>query len=176
MPKKSDKIILEKVEVSNPEQQIPSESSSSPEQEKETISKNQRKPYVMTEARKEAFEKAKLKRAENLKIKQELKAKELEHLNKLKEMAKSKKIKKIEKLESEIKNISDSDDTKEEIIIAKKKRAKKPRKQVVYVSDSDENEGDKKNVIIINNGSKDLSQTQKEDKKMPRVNYGSYFV
>jgi len=79
----------------------------------------QKKEFVMTEARKLAFEKARAKRAENLKLKQELKQKEVEHVTALKEKAKEKKEKKIKKLEKEIKEISSSE-SEEEVIIKKK--------------------------------------------------------
>ena len=54
----------------------------------------EKKPFVMTEARKKAFEAARAKRAENLKLKQDLKQKEVEHVTALKQKAKVKKEKK----------------------------------------------------------------------------------
>jgi hypothetical protein len=134
--------------------------------------KKERKPYVMTEARKQAFDKAKQIRDENIKLNKTLKEKEEQIIKELKDKAKNKKIKKISKLETQINNISDSD-FDEEVIIKKKKKPKK--KRVVYVDESDDEErnDNKKNVIIINNG-KEAESNKKAT--IPRRNYNSYFV
>ena len=84
MPKNAETKKLEKSE------QVEESSSSSDDNGNEGGNKiikpnKERKPYVMTEARKIAFEKARMKREENLKLKKELKEKEQEHIKLLKE-------------------------------------------------------------------------------------------
>ena len=119
MSKISKKIILEKIE----DNEESSSSDESIENVKQVITKpkKEKKPYVMTEARKLAFEKARETRAKNILLNKELKEKEQEHIKTLKEQVKIKKSKKIEKLSNEIKQISESDSDEEEVIIKKKK-------------------------------------------------------
>lgn len=125
----------------------------------------EKKPYVMTDARKLAFARAQEKRQENIKINKELKDKEQQHIKMLKEQEKLKKQKKISKLESKLQQISESEE--EEIIIKKKK----PKNKVVYVDESDDdNDRNKKNVIIINNGK------EPDKKQLPRRSYREFFV
>jgi len=110
-----------------------------------------------TDAQVKAFEKARLKRAENIIKRQEERAKEKEDFDKLKEMKKQIKEIKIKKAQkNELKEIaSDSESSEsetEEVIVRKVKTTKskpKPKKKVIYVDESDE-EPDNKNVVIIN--------------------------
>ena len=86
MSKISKKIILEKIE----DNEENSSSDESIEDVKEVISKTkkEKKPYVMTEARQKAFEKARETRAKNILLNKELKEKEQEHIKTLKEQVK----------------------------------------------------------------------------------------
>lgn len=105
--------------------------------------KPEKKPYVLTEARKLAFEKAKIARAENCAKRKILKEKELNDINKMKEAKKQKKNLKAEKKKQlELADTDSSSD--EEPIIVKKKKSKK---KVIYISDDEAGE---KNIIIVN--------------------------
>ena len=99
MPKNSE---IKKLEKSEEVESSSSSSDNNEEINQTTSIKKEKKPYVMTEARKIAFEKARMKREENLKLKKELKEKEQEHIKLLKEKATNKKQKKIQKLNKEI--------------------------------------------------------------------------
>ena len=112
-----------------------------------------------TDAQIKAFEKARLKRAENILKRQEEKQKEKEDFDKIKEMKKQIKEIKIKKAQQkelkEITNDSEADtepetDSEEEIVVKKKVRTSKvkPKKKVIYV-DEDEEPNDR-NVIIVN--------------------------
>ena len=72
MPKKSDTKLLEKTE----DVESSSSSENSGNEGGNPVAKKERKPYVMTEARKLAFERARMKREENIKLKKELKEKD----------------------------------------------------------------------------------------------------
>ena len=134
----------------------------------------EKKPFVMTDARKQAFEKAKATRDENIKINKEIKEKEKEELVLLKQMAKNTKLKKLSKLKKVIEQHVTSEDEEEEEIIYKKKKPSK-KKKVVYISDSDEEyeKPDKKNVIIINNGK--TEDIKAKPRIIPRPPF-SYFL
>ena len=106
--------------------------------------KKERKPYVMTEARKEAFEKARLKRDENIKLRKA----QQKQLQDEQEAIKNAVIEKrnrnlIKKNKKEIKKIIQNEDllsssSDEEEIIVKKKH---PKKKIIYIeSESEEDE------------------------------------
>jgi len=103
-----------------------------------------KRPYVMTEARKEAFEKARITRAKNIATRKAIKDKEAEEFNKKKEVKVMKKTMKLKKKEEQaLQELDTSSD--DEPIIVRKKRSRKPR--VVYVSDDSE---DEKKIVIVN--------------------------
>lgn len=111
------------------------------ELEKPKIAKN-KKPYVQTEARKLAFEKALETRKKNIELKKQLKQVEEDKIKKLKDMATEKKKKKIEKIKKEIEEYSSESESEKETIIIKKKK-KKPVKKIIYESDSsDDNDSE----------------------------------
>lgn len=128
--------------------------------------KKEKKPYVLTEARKQSFINARKKRAENIAIRNEVKTikkleddqfnKEKLKLKEDKEKLKQDKIIKKEELKKlHLKIIEDSkvietveSDTDEEPIIVKKKKSKKPK--VIYESESDDESNKKHNITIIN--------------------------
>ena len=107
-----------------------------------------KKPYVLTDARKAQFEKARIKRMENITAKRQLDEEKYSKYEDLKinlEIKKDKKLKKQKEKElitllAETENISSDD---EEEIIEKRihpkkdKKPKKPKKKVVIESDSD---------------------------------------
>jgi len=107
--------------------------------------KKERKPYVMTEARKKAFEKAREKRDENIKLRKA----QQKQLHDEQEAIKNAVIEKrnrnlIKKNKKEIKKIIQNEDllssssSDEEEIIVKKKH---PKKKVIYIeSESEEDE------------------------------------
>ena len=165
-------------QITNKEERelLQTDESSSDSNDEVIKEKKPRKPFVMTEARKQAFEKARQKRDENLRLKKELRDRENEHIQLLKDKAKNKKEKKLNKLEKEIKAMSSESESEEEQIIVKKKKPKNKKKKIVYVSDSDDDEVDtgKKNVIIINNGKHD--HPPPEPKKTLQIRPSSYFV
>ena len=108
----------------------------------------EKKPYVLTPARKAQFEKARIKRAENIEIKKQIKSKETEEHELLKQdLIRKKELKTIRKKAREIKRIvqtvEESEESEPEIIIKKKK----PKKKVVYESSSDEEIVKKKPII-----------------------------
>ena len=120
--KPSKKEVIEEPEDYTDSESVSSESDSVdvisiPKRKSKLEKPKEKKPYVMTDARKAAFERAKAKRDENIKINKELKEKEAQHIKMLKEQEKLKKQKKISKLESKIKQISESEE--EEIIVKK---------------------------------------------------------
>ena len=125
--------------------------------------KKEKKPYILTDARKIQFEKARQKRMENVEIKkkekEELskefvdKKKELEL--KKQEVLKKKHTKELLKLQEELEKekslVDESVNSDTEIIIKKRKPIQ--RKRIVYLEDDDDEEEveSKKNNIIINN-------------------------
>jgi hypothetical protein len=99
--------------------------------------KKERKPYVLTEKRKEQFEKARLKRQENIAKKKLDQQKENENYLMLKaNLEKKKKEKEIKKQQKDIAKLAlEANVTDEEQVIIKKK----PKKKVIVVeSDSDD--------------------------------------
>ena len=101
---------------------------------------------VQSQAQKDAFEKARIKRAEQIAIRKEAKDKEDAKFNEYKNTMKSKKDAKIlKKKEAELKQYESSSD--ESVIVVKKK---KKTKKVVYISD-DESDDKKPINIVINN-------------------------
>jgi len=109
----------------------------------------EKKPYVLTPARKAQFEKARIKRAENIEIKKQIKSKETEEHELLKQdLIRKKELKTIRKKAREIKRIvqtvEESEESEPEVIVVKKK---KPKKKVVYESSSDEEIVKKKPII-----------------------------
>ena len=117
------------------------------ESDDEVIEKPKR-IHIMTDARKQALEKAKLKKAENFAIRQAEKQKiEAEYQKVLQAKVAKKEAKEAKKKLMELKKYETESDSEESVIIKKKKKATK--KKVVYVSDDDEPKDDKK-VVIIN--------------------------
>ena len=121
------------------------ESSSSEDEEPAKIEKT-KKPYIMTEARKAAFEKARIARADNIARRKQVKEKEVNELTKFKEEKIKKKTMKEKQKEEQIAKLEESSSSEDEPIIVKKKKTKK--KKVIYISeDDDDNKG---NIIIVN--------------------------
>ena len=117
----------------------------------------QKKPK--SDAQIKAFEKARLKRAENILKRQEEKQKEKEDFDKLKEMKKQIKELKIKKeREKELKHIYDDNDdddqsSDEEVVIKKVVKKKVPKKKkVIYINENDDDDEstNDRNVIIVN--------------------------
>ena len=110
-----------------------------------------------TDAQIKAFEKARLKRAENILRRQEEREKEKNDFDKLKEMKKQIKELKVKKeREKELKQIHDNDDdasdSDDEIVVKKvvKKKVQK-KKKVIYIDENDDDESTTdRNVIIVN--------------------------
>ena len=101
---------------------------------------------VQSQAQKDAFERARIKRAEQIAIRKELKDKEDAKFNEYKNTMKSKKDAKIlKKQAAELKQYDSSSD--ESVIVVKKK---KKSKKIVYISD-DEDDHKKPINIVINN-------------------------
>ena len=139
------------------------EESSSSEEEPAKIEKT-KKPYVMTEARKAAFEKARIARADNIARRKQVKEKEVNELTKFKEEKIKKKTMKEKQKEEQIAKLEESSSSEDEPIIVKKKKTKK--KKVIYISeDDDDNKG---NIIIVNKmADTKPSLPQKAPRKMP---------
>ena len=126
--------------LKNKKQNVVDDDISSTESESEIeISKNvtkkgkPKKEYILTEARKLQFEKARIKRMENIqkqKMEKEQFQKQKDELKRIAdEKKKLKQEKQIKKLKKEIESESE-----EEIII---KKTKKPKKKIVYVESDD---------------------------------------
>ncbi len=100
----------------------------------------ERKPYVMTEARKQAFEKARQKRQENIDIRKKQQQQLIDEQEAIKQAVLEKRNRQlIKKNKKEIKKIIQNEDllsssSDEEIIIKKKH----PSKKKVYVIEEDE--------------------------------------
>ena len=109
----------------------------------DTKPKKERKPYVLTDARKEAFEKARLKRDENIKIRKAQQKQMEDELNQIKQEVVDKRNKRlIKKNKNEIKKIIKNEDllsssSDEEEIIIKKKH---PKKKIIYIESESEDE------------------------------------
>ena len=113
-----------------------------------------------TDAQVKAFEKARLKRAENILRRQEEKEKEKEDFDKLKQMKKQIKELKLKKTrEKELKEIDDENDddpssSDDQVIVkkvVKKKNPAKKNKKIIYIDEEDDESRDNdRNVIIVN--------------------------
>ena len=90
-----------------------------------------RKPFVMTEKRKESVAKMIAARKEKVNARKELKQLEQEKIKKLKDDLKKKQEKKIIKLKKEVETISDVESEEEEQIIIKKLKRKNLRKELL---------------------------------------------
>lgn len=135
----------------------------------------EKKPFVMTEKRIEAFKKAREIRADNIKLNNQLKEKEIERVKYLKQQVKDKKEKKIKKIERQIQYMSsdsDSEISKVSVVKSKSKSKPKPKKkrEIVYQEDSSSSDDEptprqkkdnKKNVIIINNTPSKVEEPKK---------------
>ena len=100
-----------------------------------------RKPYVLTDARKAQFDKARLVRQSNIENKKKIQEEKDEIYNNIKKDLEKKKDKKnVKKQKSQIKKLIEEveSDSDEEIII---KKVKAPKKKIIYV-ESDESEDD----------------------------------
>ena len=158
--------IEEVEEIEEVEGSTDSESSSSGGEEPNIIEKPKRRTtYTMTDARKQAFEKARQVRAANIAARKAEKDKEQEKYNQYKDELKQKKeLKKKKQQEQELKQFESS--SEEEIIV---KKRTKPKKKIIYLEDDEEEKDDKKNVIIINNGPAKQEPPATPKKVGPRV-------
>ena len=98
-----------------------------------------KKPYVLTDARKAQFDKARLVRQSNIETKKKIQEEKDEIYNNIKKDLEKKKDKKnVKKQKSQIKKLIEEveSDSDEEIII---KKVKAPKKKIIYV-ESDESE------------------------------------
>ena len=144
----------------------------------------EKKPYVLTPARKAQFEKARQVREENLRVRNEIREESAKKHEEFKnELLKKKEFKSNKKKVREIKELieSDSSSSEEEAreVIVKKKKAmtipvKKPKKKVVYVSSSSESSSDesvevKPNTRLIKN--KITQHQKKSDALFNSFNY-----
>ena len=126
----------------------------SDDEEDNKIEKPKRKTnYVLTDARKKAFELAIIKRNENIQLRKQLREAENNKLIKLKEELKNKQIKKINKIKKQVEEISESEE--EEIII---KRKKKPKKKIIIQEES-ESESEIEDKIIKTKKEKPINVT-----------------
>tara|TARA_R110000822_G_scaffold266001_1_gene389871 strand:+ start:323 stop:898 length:576 start_codon:yes stop_codon:yes gene_type:complete len=167
--KKSKEIQIIEEKINNVEEIILNDVNveSTDDDEKIEKPKKEKKPYVLTEARKQSFINARKKRAENIAIRNEVKTiqkkeddqfiKEKEKLKQDKEKLKQDKIIKKEELkklhlkiieDSKVIETIESDTDDDEPIIVKKKKSKKPK--VIYESESDNDSNNKHNITIIN--------------------------
>jgi hypothetical protein len=145
---------IEKLEKTKRSKVIDLSSSESEEEVKPVKAKR-----VQSQAQKDAFEKARIKRAEQIAIRKEVKDKEDAKFNEYKNSMKIKKdAKALKKKEAELKQYESSSD--ESVVIVKKK---KKSKKIVYISDDEE---DKKPInIVINNSTP--TQQPKIVKRIP---------
>ena len=98
-----------------------------------------KKPYVLTDARKAQFDKARLVRQSNIETKKKIQEEKDEIYNNIKaDLLKKKDKKNVKKQKSQIKKLIEEveSDSDEEIII---KKVKAPKKKIIYV-ESDESE------------------------------------
>ena len=108
--------------------------------------KKERKPFVMTDARKEAFSKARNVRDENIKVRKAQQKQMEDELNQIKQEVVDKRNKRlIKKNKNEIKKIIKNEDllsssSDEEEIIIKKKH---PKKKIIYIESESEDECEK---------------------------------
>ena len=106
-----------------------------------------KKPFVMTEKRKESLAKMLAARKEKVNARKEIKQLEQEKIKKLKDDLKKKQEKKINKLKKEVETISDVESEEEQIIIKKAKK-KKPKKKIIVISESEsESESEEEQIV-----------------------------
>ena len=106
-----------------------------------------KKPFVMTEKRKESLAKMLAARKEKVNARKEIKQLEQEKIKKLKDDLKKKQEKKINKLKKEVETISDVESEEEQIIIKKAKK-KKPKKKTIVISESEsESESEQEQIV-----------------------------
>ena len=106
-----------------------------------------KKPFVMTEKRKESVARMIEARKQKINARKEIKQLEQEKIKKLKDDLKKKQEKKINKLKKEVETISDVESDNEEQIIYKKAIKKKPKKKIIVISES-ESESDEEPQIV----------------------------
>ena len=104
-----------------------------------------KKPFIMTEKRKESLAKMLAARKEKINARKEIKQLEQEKIKKLKDDLKKKQEKKINKLKKEVETISDVESEEEQIIIKKAKK-KKPKKKIIVISES-ESESEEEQIV-----------------------------
>jgi hypothetical protein len=118
-----------------------------------------RKPYVLTEARKMAFEKMKRVRAENLEKKRLLK----EQAGEVKEA--KKEIKKSQKRETV--TVESEEEPEEEVVVVRKKKSKpKPKRKIIIESDS---ESEPETVTVVRKSKPKQRKEPKEFEKEPEM-------
>ena len=123
------------------------ESSSSDDQIELPKKEIKKKPFVMTEKRKESLAKMLAARKEKVNARKEIKQLEQEKIKKLKDDLKKKQEKKINKLKKEVETISDVESEEEQIIIKKAKK-KKPKKKIIVISESEsESESEEEQIV-----------------------------
>lgn len=146
-----------------------SETSSSSSEDnaiKKTKIEKVRKPYVLTEARKAAFEKARIARAENITRRKLVKEKETNEIVKFKEEKIKKKTMKEKLKEEQIAKLAESSSSEDEPIIVKKKKSKK--KKIIYISDEEDVDNNNKgNIIIVNKLADSTKPVVKAQRKIP---------
>ena len=124
------------------------ESSSSDDQIELPKKEIKKKPFVMTEKRKESVAKMLAARKEKVNARKEIKQLEEEKIKKLKDDLKKKQEKKINKLKKEVETISDVESEEEEQIIIKKAKKKKPKKKIIVISESEsESESEQEQIV-----------------------------
>jgi len=107
------------------------ESSSSDDQIELPKKEINKKPFIITEKRKESIAKMIEARKQKINARKEIKQLEQEKIKKLKDDLKKKQEKKINKLKKEVENISDVESENEEQIIYKKAIKKNQRKKLL---------------------------------------------
>ena len=123
------------------------ESSSSDDEIELPKKEIKKKPFGMTEKRKESLAKMLAARKEKVNARKEIKQLEQEKIKKLKDDLKKKQEKKINKLKKEVETISDVESEEEQIIIKKAKK-KKPKKKIIVISESEsESESEEEQIV-----------------------------
>ena len=148
--------VIEELIISSDDEEItkPKQSKKQPEIVPETAipliphTKKEKKPYVLTPARKAQFEKARLVREDNIARKNAIRDEEAEKHELVKnELLRKKEIKSYKKKEREIKHLivseSETESSSEDAPVIKKvKKPIKKLKKKVYVSSSEESSSD----------------------------------
>ena len=125
------------------------------EEQKESLGNEslQKEKKPRSKAQLEAFEKAKEKRLESLKVKNERITEKKEEINEIKKLKPKDVLTGNQDVKPPVKPIKkiplkeDSESEEEEIIVVKKAHKKKPKKKVIYLDDSD-TESEEEEVII----------------------------